>query len=405
MINSINFFKNTYITKQRLQRTNHVAFRGDKLAPLPEDVVTFSNSDIKTIASQKSKTQIEESELAKLARALGSIIRNEDQCEKVSENAIKAEKILKAVLTKKLSEFVYSKEKNPDGFILPVHTRIKTPESIREKVMDAIAKLIASDKEKFAAYDIDDIKETVGDIVGARITLRNPHVEDTKKLIQKLVELVESNELKITRIENYVPDGLSEELKYFDEKDLETLAVAVNKQRAKRNLELIKVETKAKKTGYMALHLDVDLSNREKLLGIQDGYQGEIQIVGYDVEKLKDVEDCCYKIKQGKNIKGGDRSYSALVEYFNKYIEPTAKYPNSREDFIEYTRRAYLEQRKRKFPDKASMKDTQYQLPTIEQCNMQGKIPPQLDFNVLSKIKTRSDELYYTVRNARNSEE
>ena len=33
-------------------------------------------------------------------------------------------------------------------------------------------------------------------------------------------------------------------------------------------------------------------------------------------------------------------------------------------------------------------------LPTIAQCDMQGKIPPELDFNRLLAIKKASDSLY-----------
>ena len=45
---------------------------------------------------------------------------------------------------------------------MPIRTRIKTPESVREKIMDALANVIASDKEKFQVYNSEDIKETIG---------------------------------------------------------------------------------------------------------------------------------------------------------------------------------------------------------------------------------------------------
>ena len=379
------------------------AFKGTKLAPLQKDIVCFKANEKKPEIPEEntfSGTPVTDAERARLARELGKIIKNESQCQFVSRNATVSEKNLKHILDYRLSEFIFDKKKNPDGPIMPIQTRVKTPESIKEKTMDALADLILNNKEQFNVYEPEDIKKTIGDIVGARVTLRKSDKSETSKIIQRLIEAVEAGELKITKIENYVPKEIDEDLKYFNEEDLEELAKAVNKRR-KPNERAISVSNKSKSTGYMALHIDIDLSNRNYVEKNND-YKGEIQIVGYDVEKLKDVEDYCYKVKQGKDIKAGDRAYAAFVQYFNRYFDDTNYNENIKDDFTEYTRRAYLFQRKREPIHIANDKkqEANYKLPTITDCNMEGLIPPQLDFNMLSRIKKNSDDLYRTINDA-----
>jgi len=400
--NPLKFYRNTQIQNVLNTQKNNTtpSFKSTNLAPLQKDVVCFKANE-KTIEAPEentfSWTPITDADKARLARELGKIIKNESQCQFVSKNADIAAKNLKNVLEKRLNEFVFDKKKNIDGPIMPIQTRVKTPESIKEKTMDALADLILNNKEQFNVYEPEDIKKTIGDIVGARVTLRKSDKSETSKIIQKLIEAVKAGELKITKIENYVPKGIDENLKYFNKEDLEQLAEAINEKR-KPNESPITVLDKSKSTGYMALHLDIDLSSSNYVEKNND-YSGEIQIVGYDVEKLKDVEDYCYKAKQGKDIKAGDKAYAAFVQYFNKYYNDESFNKNIKNDFIKYTREAYLFQRKREPIHTPSDKkqEANYKLPTIADCNMEGLIPPQFDFNMLAKIKKNSDDLYYTI--------
>ena len=150
----------------------------------------------------------------------------------------------------------------------------------------------------------------------------------------------------------------------------------------------------------MALHLDVDLSD-ENFATKNDNYKGEIQFVGYDVERLKDVEDLCYKLRHDKALKGGHPAYSAFSQYYKKFSTTgdIEKDEELRQNFIEYTARAQIHQRRKEPINAITNEKTKKALPTIEQCGMIGKIPPELDFNRLAVIKKRSDELYEITKN------
>ena len=71
-----------------------------------------------------------------------------------------------------------------------------------------------------------------------------------------------------------------------------------------------------------------------------------------------------------------------------------------RDAFLEYTRKAYEIQRKRKPSDDAENDVTNwaYKYPTIEECNLVGQVPPELDFNILARLKRDLDDVYKTTR-------
>lgn len=62
-------------------------------------------------------------------------------------------------------------------------------------------------------------------------------------------------------------------------------------------------------------------------------------------------------------------------------------------NFEEYTRKAYIIQRQKE-PKRIKGKQEKVTLPTIKECEMTGKIPEELDFNTLYKIKNVCNELY-----------
>ena len=67
--------------------------------------------------------------------------------------------------------------------IQEIVTRVKTPESIREKATTILAKMIKDEKRAFDPESPEDIKANIGDIVGGRIILRNPSHQNTSKII------------------------------------------------------------------------------------------------------------------------------------------------------------------------------------------------------------------------------
>ena len=112
--------------------------------------------------------------------------------------------------------------------------------------------------------------------------------------------------------------------------------------------------------------------------GIFNGYTGEIQIMGRDVEQLKDIEDLCYKLKDHKN------AYKRVYEPFKKHFLPL--YEQHTEAFDEYTYRLYLAQRANSKKKKSSSFPSAASLGFDE-----SQIPRQLDFNRLASKKRDCD--------------
>ena len=352
-------------------KKNNIFKNATKLAPLAHDTVTFSGNN------------------AKLNRSLYEAFDNLETCTEVRDNAEPAMRDLKNTLETALAPYIASKN-NPHGLIDSIHTRIKTPESIREKVADKLEAAILSPQPwAFNPKTAEGVKGVVGDIVGARIILRKTDTKQASEIIDVLANLIRQKKIKITKIENYLPLDEKSATRYFQDSDLNRLKDAINSTKAK-NEAPIDIRNNTKKTGYMALHLDLDLSNAY-YSSKNNKYKGEIQIVGYDVAKLKDLEDYCYKMKPGKDIKGGYFPYKPLSTHFYNLYNNTAQYPNIKEDYDKYTARAYLLQISKK-PSSAEEKKKDDTFPTIEECGLEGKIPKGLDFNVLNEITKCCDK-------------
>jgi len=225
------------------------------------------------------------------------------------------------------------------------------------------------------------VKHYANDIVGARIIMRESGPEYTEAVLSALNDAVKDGALKITSIENNTPapDKLPEG------KDLSDYAYATDIQLKKlansANAPLI---TNRTKSGYMAIHINVDLSDDmlSSYNGVFNGYSGEIQIIGIDVLQLKEIEDLCYKLKDNKNAI--HVSYKPFKEHFQKYYTDKTK-----DAFEDYTNALYLAQREIP-PGNSSFKA----FPSLKELGFEGKVPPELDFNYLRTLKSRCDIEY-----------
>lgn len=254
-----------------------------------------------------------------------------------------------------------------------------------EKKVEIINKIISDIQTKrdnmqlpeISPTTIDGVKYYANDIVGARIILRDNDASNTSKVIDAIKQAVENNELKITSIENNLPDEYKlsvddniSNYSYAKDPSLHSLAAAADAE----------LDRKPSKSGYTAIHINVDLSNPElsKINPNFDGYQGEIQIIGRDVAQLKEVEDLCYKLKDNKNALREE--YRPFKELFLKlYSGETKKH------FDDYTFALYLSQRRLDTVHRRSI------FPTLAQMGFEKTIPPQLDFNALQKVKEFCD--------------
>lgn len=362
-------------------KNNNVSKRTfSNLAPLKNDTVSFSGA-------------------RNLNHSLQDAFDNKEICEEISKNAKAAKDNLEKPLSRALQDLVVSPQ-NPQGIIEPISVRIKDGTSIREKATSKFEEaIITHDITHFINLNkTEDIKKTVEDLVGARIIVNQSDTKKNTAIIDSLISLVQSGELTIKKIAIIAPpeDGLEP---YFDNDDIERLKDEVNAKRG-HFAEKIKIDRQPSKSGYSAIHIDLDLSD-ENMIAKNNGYKGELQIIGSDVAYFKDLEDYCYKIKQGKDIKSGHPAYNMFVQHLNKYFE-YAEAGKSKEQndavaesyknaFNKYTYKAYLFQRRKN--QNAPDYDKTH-LPTLEECGMKGYLPEDLDFNYLQKIRRICDTLY-----------
>jgi len=373
----------------KIQKNNYnkVGFQGSNLKPLAHDTISFSGA-------------------RSLNENLLGAFKNEEQCKEVEINASSARDTLEQNLNEVFSD-IQSNEANK-GVIFPIQTRIKGWDSIREKTASKLEEAIIN-------HDIDnfinpnkpaDIKKIINDIIGARFIVKKADEDANRVIIDRLIELVEANKLKITSIDVILPENSDDFKPYIKNDDLEELAAVANIKNKENHLDIpeVKVNPIKSMSGYSAIHIDVDLSDDEMPVKFSD-YKGELQIIGGDVAYFKDLEDLCYKLLQNKNIKSGHGAYQYFVNYFENNLYNRANVENiqnlsdkefkiqRQQDFQEYTRLAYIIQRKKN--PQASNYDKGH-FPTLEECGMQDILPPQLDFNKLMKLKESCDKIYKT---------
>ena len=225
---------------------------------------------------------------------------------------------------------------------------------------------------------IKGVKHYANDIVGARITMKESDPEYTGLVLAALKQAVDDGLLNITSIENNLPDPK----KLPQGKEISDYAYATDSQLRKlakaADAKLIRNKSKS---GYLAIHINVDLSSPlfSCYKGVFDGYTGEIQIIGSDVEQLKDVEDLCYKLKDDKNAIRSE--YKPFKTHFKTYYNDETK-----DAFEDYTYALYLAQRS--LPPNSKRTDF---FPSIEELGFEGKVPKELDFNYLRRLKEKCD--------------
>ena len=366
-------FKNLYNTNQPIKRNNSSFYfntANSKIKPLQRDTISFSSSKI--LLNRISRTQLD----------------NNEACSELIKHASNAFSILNGKMNKML--LPYMTFNNKDGIIQSYKTRVKSLKSLSEKIQSEYDYFISNNlTPKFDPSDEESIKSFIGDVIGSRIILSKTSQNDTKKLIDILIDEVNKGNLNITKIQSYEPKEPYTGLKYFSDIDLKRFQNAVNQNKPlDKQISLIQ---KTKDSGYTALHIDVDLSSPE-LSPKFNGYKGEIQIMGPELEEFKEAQQDIYKLRYNKSIGPNEKIYKPVKRYFNKFINQDKKYPDVKKYFDEYTRRSFVEQRK---VELGLIDKNDDLFPTIETCGLTGLLPKELDFNNIHKIKTFCNEAYF----------
>ncbi len=256
--------------------------------------------------------------------------------------------------------------------------RAKIRKEISEKIADTPEAKKSLERLYVKPSTIAGVKYYANDIVGGRVIIHNSNEKSIAELFNGLQQAVDDGKLKITSIENNIPDSKklphgkqASDYAYAEDSTLEKLAESSGAE----------YKINKSKSGYLSVHINIDLSNElfKDYGGSYNGYTGEIQILGSDVEKLKEVEDLCYKFKDDKN--SVHPIYKPFKDTFTTYYNDETK-----EAFDDYTYYLYLHQRE----IEPGIIDYE-EFPSPEELGFGDSIPVALDFNNLRKIKKSCD--------------
>lgn len=284
---------NSAITVNQMQTCK---FQSSNLTPLTQDCVTFGNKKKKKVEEvveevveedfSKAKDLDEEDRSEKISYQVGMAINNECQ-----DDVTK----LIADLKKGLKNVTES-DANPDLPVLRgklgVHGRPKKAASILQKVPP---RKLRQKKEIFK----------MGDVVGVRIVLKSTTQKDLDLVFKELGKMVASGKLNVLEVENY---RLTPRDSYVSQKTLDNFELACHKAG-----QYPEITSKPRESGYTAIHMTVKMPS---------GKFAEIQIMGRDMEKVKDIEDFFYKKRHNKDF---DEKYKPVESLLNRVMGKTKK--------------------------------------------------------------------------------
>lgn len=336
-------------------------FKNTNLAPLAQDCVSFGSRKKSKVVEEaeedfsKAKTLDASDKSDKIPYQVGKDINSECQ-----EDLKK----FKADLKRGLKSVIES-DSNPDLPVLRgelgIHGRVKKPASILQKVSP---RKLNQKKEIFK----------MGDVVGIRIVLKSSSQNDFDKVFKELGKMVVSGKLRVLEVENY---RMTPRDSYVSKRTLDNFELACHKA----NL-YPEISSKTRESGYTAVHMTVELPS---------GKYAEIQMMGRDMERVKEIEDFFYKKRCTKAV---DDKYKPIEALLNRVMgktkvdKATGKVSYEKLDDFQvatldrYIKDSYAHARQipPKHPKKAALgKD--YFLP------IPYSLPKELDFANIQKLK------------------
>ncbi|MBP3821038.1 hypothetical protein J6G99_05275 [bacterium] len=326
-------FNSTPLYSHNLQSSNKVCSKPiyKNLSQLSVDTVSFG---------------IGEKQLDKTALT----IRNE-LAKKVVKEAKEDAQELKFILNKFLRPY-FSTQKHPNNLIRvtngEIKTRIKGEDSLRKKVTPRMIN---------TKYGV----KNVGDLIGARIVLRDSSAGSVDAVLFSIANAVKQGALRIVEIEKYNPVQGK-----IPVKNIKKLGYGTNNGlNILENVSGVTSQVGTQKSGYPAIHITVKTKH---------GYKAEIQIMDENVEDLKHVEDICYKIRCNKGVPSKYKNVEAdILPSFNDI-----KSKGLEDSYMDYVKDSYLTAFRSQAKEfKSKIKPKFLQIPYF--------LPPKLDFNYIAK--------------------
>ncbi len=230
-------------------------------------------------------------------------------------------------------------------------TNKKTMSSIIEKMLSGGKKT-----EKEARAEIKDA-------IRARIILKSGSQAEGDAICNEIIKAVKKGKLEIKQIKNYTTDN---NMQYVSPKILNKLKRTLDETSGNASY---RYRDDKKPTGYNAVHIIFKVDNE---------FDGELQIMGRNVERLKDVEDVFYKLSGNKHVskryKDIEKKYRALEDKNSNKLEET---------LTAYTQEAYLYERKKEL---GLVKDI-YKGQFLPLDTTKYDLPEEFDFNNIAAIK------------------
>lgn len=278
-------FKNNYVnTQNNVNRNSNYAtnnITAPKLRPLAQDTVSFG-SGAKELG-QRTK---------EISYGLGKEIYAElNPMVRPFVNLLK----------KNLKNLIAT-EAHPENPIATIGGRAKSPLSMIEKGLSR--NLMTKDQIK-----------QMGDALGFRISLRSSSQKDFDNVFKGLGQMVKSGLFEVLEMENY---RLTRKQSYVSSKTLDKF-----EQICQSKGQFPSRTGKAIPNGYTAFHLTIKLPN---------GQIAELQIMGKDLERVKDLEDFYYKLRCKKEF---SPQYKPIYDMMNSKM-------STLDDFQKETLKRYI---------------------------------------------------------------
>jgi len=333
-------FQQKTFTPQRKGLNNSYVIHPNFVQSLDHDTVSFTAS--KKEPKEVNKNKIKQAESKEISRGLCSNIHNE---------AKGPAKNLLVLLKRELKNLVAS-EAHPENPILPgangIKVRVKSPRSIREKALST------------ENHTKERIKK-MGDIIGARVVMQRGTQNDFDAVFDVLGDLVKHGKLRVKEVENY---RLTSRDSYVSQKTLDKFEETCTKAG-----QYPDIKSKAIPNGYTAIHITVIL---------EDGFEGEIQIMGRDIEQVKEIEDFYYKLRCNKNF---DPKYKSIEKIMKEKMKGFSEF--DKEALNKYIKDSYIHARQ--LPPRSSKTTAKDFLP------WPYFLPEELSYANLHKAKAQCD--------------
>ncbi len=326
------------------------------LIPLQKDTVSFGRKGGKSVSADQKKAQE-----IKYSKEDGKTVDDKayyggvgSTVKKMLDEAQAPYDKFKATMEDIFKDYCEFEGNKPKDLIGKLIVNQKSEKSLRQKC--------ASRK----VMNMAEAKDEIRDVIRGRIVLNDSNNYGNRKVCNALTKAVSAGKVKIVSVKNFYEMHKdycgNVDSQYIPMNSLLRLDQAITK---KQGISALQSGT-VKNSGYHAVHVIFQLEN---------GFYGELQIMGEKMEKIKELEDIIYKIANNKPV---DEKFDQVQEIYDSYIKGRSKRENT---LHEYTRRAYNAERLKELHLYESSEDTEF-LPIPESSDL----PDIFDFNNLAKI-------------------